>query len=129
MLSTKIKICSLTVFIALLTLSCAETEPSKPGQARNCEELVQIGRNIAESVLDEIEEKELNEINEKELNKTIKKIEALAQTENFLTRSSELNCSEEELKRVACLSYQGLSQKARGDITREYLRPYFEACA
>jgi len=61
--------------------------------------------------------------------KTIKKIEDLAQTENFLTRSSELNCSEEELKRVACLSYQGLSQKARGDITREYLRPYFEACA
>ena len=111
-----------------MTLSCAETEPSKPGQARNCQELVQIGRNIAELVLDEIEEKELNEIKEKELNKTIKKIEDLAQMKNFLTRSSELNCSEEELKRVACLSYQGLSQKARGDITREYLRPYFEAC-
>ncbi len=129
MLLTIIRRCSLTVIIALLTLSCAKTEPSKPGQARNCEELVQIGRNIAELVLDEIEEKELNEIKEKELNKTIKKIEDLAQIKNFLTRSSELNCSEEELKRVACLSYQGLSQKARGDITREYLRPYFEACA
>lgn len=122
------KRCALTVIIALLTLSCAKTEPSKPGQARNCEELVQIGRNIAELVLDEIEEKELNETQERELNNTIKKIEDMAQTKNFLTRSAELNCSEEELKRVACLSYQGLSQKARGDITREYLRPYFEAC-
>ena len=120
--------CSLIVIIALLALSCAKTEPSKPGQARNCEELVQIGRNIAELVLNEIEEKELNEIQERELNKTIKKIEDLAQTKNFLTRSSELNCSEEELKKIACLSYQGLSQKARGEITREYLRPYFEAC-
>tara|TARA_B100000929_G_scaffold100580_1_gene79295 strand:+ start:14321 stop:14695 length:375 start_codon:yes stop_codon:yes gene_type:complete len=120
--------CSLIVIIALLALSCAKTEPSKPGQARNCEELVQIGRNIAELVLDEIEEKELNEIQERELNKTIKKIEDLAQTKIFLMRSSELNCSEEELKKIACLSYQGLSQKARGDITREYLRPYFEAC-
>ena len=118
----------MTVIIALLTLSCAKTEPSKPGQAKNCAELVQIGRNIAELVLEEIEEKELNEIQERELNKTIKRIEDLSQTKNFLTRSSELNCSEEELKRVACLSYQGLSQKARGDITREYLRPYFEAC-
>jgi hypothetical protein len=121
--------CSLIVIIALLALSCAKTEPSKPGQARNCEELVQIGRNIAELVLDEIEEKELNEIQERELNKTIKKIEGLAQTKNFLTRSSELNCNEEELEKIACLSYQGLSQKARGDITREYLRPYFEACS
>ena len=120
--------CSLIVIFALLALSCAKTEPSKPGQARNCEELVQIGRNIAELVLEEIEEKELNEIQERELNKTIKKIEDLAQTKNFLIRSSELNCSEEELKKIACLSYQGLSQKARGDITREYLRPYFEAC-
>ncbi len=120
--------CSLIVIIALLALSCAKTEPSKPGQARNCEELVQIGRNTAELVLDEIEEKELNEIQERELNKTIKKIEDLAQTKIFLMRSSELNCSEEELKKIACLSYQGLSQKARGDITREYLRPYFEAC-
>ena len=120
--------CSLIVIIALLTLGCAKTEPSRPGQARNCEELVQIGRHTAELVLDEIEEKELNEMQERELNKTIKRIEDLAQTKNFLTRSSELNCSEEELKRVACLSYQGLSQKARGDITREYLRPYFEAC-
>ena len=120
--------CSLIVIIALLALSCAKTEPSKPGQARNCEELVQIGRNIAELVLDEIEEKELNEIQERELNKTIKKIEDLAQTKIFLMRSSELNCSEEELKKIACLSYQGLSQKARGEITREYLRPYFEAC-
>ena len=120
--------CSLIVIIALLALSCAKTEPSKPGQARNCEELVQIGRNIAELVLDEIEEKELNEIQERELNKTIKKIEDLAQTKIFIMRSSELNCSEEELKKIACLSYQGLSQKARGDITREYLRPYFEAC-
>ena len=120
--------CSLIVIFALLALSCAKTEPSKPHQARNCEELVQIGRNIAELVLNEIEEKELNEIQERELNKTIKKIEDLAQTKNFLTRSSELNCSEEELKKIACLSYQGLSQKARGDITREYLRPYFEAC-
>ena len=120
--------CSLIVIIALLALSCAKTEPSKPGQARTCEELVQIGRNIAELVLDEIEEKKLNEIQERELNKTIKKIENLAQTKNFLTRSSELNCNEEELKKIACLSYQGLSQKARGDITREYLRPYFEAC-
>ncbi|MBH02259.1 MAG: hypothetical protein CL469_06305 [Acidimicrobiaceae bacterium] len=120
--------CSLIVIIALLALSCAKTEPSKPGQARNCEELVQIGRNIAELVLDEIEEKELNEIQERELNKTIKKIEDLAQAKIFLMRSSELNCSEEELKKIACLSYQGLSQKARGDITREYLRPYFEAC-
>ena len=75
------------------------------------------------------EEKELNEIQERELNKTIKKIEGLAQTKNFLTRSSELNCNEEELEKIACLSYQGLSQKARGDITREYLRPYFEACS
>jgi len=58
-LLTIIRRCSLTVIIALLTLSCAKTEPSKPGQARNCEELVQIGRNIAELVLEEIEEKEL----------------------------------------------------------------------
>ena len=120
--------CSLIVIIALLTLGCAKTEPSRPGQARNCEELVQIGRNTAELVLDEIEEKELNEMQERELNKTVKKIEDMAQTKIFLTRSAELNCSEEELKRVACLSYQGLSQKARGDITREYLRPYFEDC-
>ncbi|MDP6284892.1 MAG: hypothetical protein QF585_01155, partial [Acidimicrobiales bacterium] len=90
--------------------------------------LVQIGRNIAELVLEEIEEKELSKIQEQELNKTIKKIEDLAQTKDFLMRSSELNCSEEELSKTACLSYQGLSQKARGDITREYLRPYFEAC-
>jgi len=126
--STKIRTCSLTIIFALLTLSCAKTEPSKPGQARTCEELVQIGRNIAELVLEEIEEKELSKIQEQELNKTIKKIEDLAQTKDFLMRSSELNCSEEELSKTACLSYQGLSQKARGDITREYLRPYFEAC-
>ena len=49
--------------------------------------------------------------------------------EKFLTRSEELNCSEQELEKAACLAYQGLSQKARGDITREYLRPYFEACS
>ena len=119
---------SITVIIALLTLSCAKTEPTKPDQARNCEELVKIGRNTAELVLDQIDEKELNEIQERELNKAIQKIGDLAQTKKFLTRSSELMCSQEELKKVACLSYQGLSQKARGDITREYLRPYFEAC-
>ena len=72
MFSTKIRTCSLTVIFALLTLSCAKTEPSKPGQARTCEELVQIGRNIAELVLEEIEEKELSKIQEQELNKTIK---------------------------------------------------------
>ena len=119
---------SLVIVIAILALSCAKAEPTKPGQARNCEELVQIGRGVAELVLDQIEEKELNDIQEQELNKVIKKIDDLAQTEKFLTRSSELNCSEEELNKVACLSYQGLSQKARGDVTREYLRPYFEAC-
>ena len=119
---------SLIVVIALLAIGCARIEPTKPGQARNCEELVQIGRDTAELVLDQIEEKKLNEIQERELNKAIKEIDDLAQTKKFLTRSSELNCSEEELKKVACLSYQGLSQKARGDITREYLRPYFEAC-
>ena len=56
-------------------------------------------------------------------------INDLSQKEKFLTRSEELNCSEQELEKAACLTYQGLSQKARGDITREYLRPYFEACS
>ena len=52
---------SLVIVIAILALSCAKAEPTKPGQARNCEELVQIGRDVAELVLDQIEEKELNE--------------------------------------------------------------------
>ncbi len=119
----------LLTVIALLSISCAETEPTKPGQARNCEELVKIGRDSAELVLDQITDKELEEIQEADLKKVIKQVTDLSQSEKFLTRSTELNCSEQELKKAACLTYQGLSQKARGDITREYLRPYFEACS
>ncbi len=119
----------LLTVIALLSFSCAETEPTKPGQARNCEELVKIGRDSAELVLEQITEKELEEIQEVDLKKVIKQVNDLSQSEKFLTRSAELNCSEQELKKAACLTYQGLSQKARGDITREYLRPYFEACS
>ena len=120
---------SILIVVALSALACAETEPTKPGQARNCEELIKIGRNSAELVLDQIDEKEFEEMQEEEVKAVINLIDDLSQKEKFLTRSEELNCSEQELEKAACLAYQGLSQKARGDITREYLRPYFEACS
>ena len=33
-----------------------------------------------------------------------------------------------ELEVAACLAYQGLAHRARGDLARQYLAPYFTAC-
>tara|TARA_B110000438_G_C15778532_1_gene635221 strand:- start:586 stop:966 length:381 start_codon:yes stop_codon:yes gene_type:complete len=116
------------ITIVLLSFSCATTEPSRPSQARNCVELVDVGRVIAVEVLDRIEKNDLENVKDAELEKAIKEIQEVSQTDVLLMRSLELGCDQGKLQEIACRAFQGLSQKSRGQLSRDYLRSYFEAC-
>ena len=109
--------------------ACGPDPVDDPSRATTCTELVEAGRAVAEQVLDELGGRTITDLEAVDDQAPFALIEEMMRAEEFEARSGALGCRDRDLELQGCRVYQGLSREARGDLAREYLAPYFEACA
>ena len=108
--------------------ACGPDPVDDPSRATTCIELVEAGRAVAERVLTELGERTIADLEAVDGQAPFAPLEEMMRTNEFDTRALALGCRAHDLELQGCRVYQGLSQEARGDLARQYLAPYFEAC-
>ncbi|HIM65362.1 MAG TPA: hypothetical protein EYM46_02155 [Acidimicrobiia bacterium] len=108
--------------------TCGGDAVTDPSTASTCAELVEAGRVVAEQVLDRLSDQTMAEVEAADPDNPFSAVDRLMRSEEFEARAFDLGCSGGELEAAACLAYQGLAHRARGDLARQYLAPYFTAC-
>ena len=108
--------------------ACGPDLVDDPSRATTCTELVEAGRAVAERVLAELAERTIADLESAESQAPFAPLEEIMRTDEFEARARALGCRARDLELQSCRVYQGLSREARGDLARQYLAPYFEAC-
>ena len=108
--------------------ACGPDPVDDPSRATTCTELVEAGRAVAERVLAELGERTIADLEAVDSQVPFAPVEEIMQTDVFEARARALSCRARDLELQGCRVYQGLSREVRGDLARQYLAPYFEAC-
>ena len=108
--------------------ACGLDSVDDPSRATTCTELVEAGRAVAERVLAELGERTISDLEAIDSEAPFSSVEEMMRTAEFEARAGALGCRARELELQGCRVYQGLAWEARGDLARQYLAPYFEAC-
>ena len=108
--------------------ACGPDPVDDPSRATTCTELVEAGRAVAERVLAELGERTIADLEAVDSQAPFAPVEEMMRTGEFEARARALGCRARDLELQGCRVYQGLPREARGDLARQYLAPYFEAC-
>jgi hypothetical protein len=108
--------------------ACGPDPVDDPSRATTCTELVEAGRAVAERVLAELGERTIADLEAADGQGPLAPIEGIMRTDEFEARARALGCRARDLELQGCRVYQGLSREAHGDLARQYLAPYFQAC-
>ncbi len=122
------KFVSALFVIALVTTSCSSRSISDPTQAKDCTELVEAGKIVAERVLERLEGQTLEELEAANPEEPLAPIDYLMRVEEFDNQATALGCGKDQLRLQACSMYVDLEIKASGDLAQDFLAPYLEAC-
>jgi len=115
------------VLVAVAT-GCSSRSVTDPARAESCTELVEAGRAVAELVLERLEGQTLAELEAANPEQPFAPVDRLMCTADFQARAIELGCGLDRLRMQACAVYRGLEFEAGGELARDYLAPYLEAC-
>ena len=120
-----------TIFFILIlfTSSCSSRSISDPTQAKDCTELVEAGKAVAERVLERLDGQTLEELEAANPDEPLAPIDYLMRVEEFENQAAVLGCGKDQLRLQACSVYADLEVKASGDLARDFLAPYLESCS
>jgi len=111
-----------TVVVAVfVTRGGSDTDPAS---ATTCEELVSRSAKVVRKVVTDLGTKTREDLEEDDPDNPFRSLdEPFA---NFQKRAQELQCDQNELRRLACDSYDGLDPQ--GPVAREFLADFVQNC-
>ena len=97
---------------------------SDPSSAKSCGELVSRSAKVVRDIVRDLGTKTREDLEEDDADDPFRRLNE--PFEAFQKRADELQCDQNELRRLACESYEGLD--AQGPVAREFLAEFVQNC-
>jgi hypothetical protein len=123
---TRTIVVALVLVIALVVgvLLTRGDSVSDPASAKSCEELVSRSARVVRDIVRDLGTKTREDLEEDDADDPFRRLDE--PFEAFQKRAEELQCDQNELRRLACESYEGLD--AQGPVAREFLAEFVQNC-